>query len=66
VLGGWVAFDPFPTCTRAHGRAVAALGGLRRGTVELLQDGIVNVAAEGTFNGLKVGPMAVVSQFEIL
>jgi hypothetical protein len=52
MLGIGIAFDPGLSNAGTFGRAVAAFGGLRCGTVYLHELGIVNVATKGALHGL--------------
>ena len=54
-----LAFDPVLLDADAVGGAVATLGALRRGPVDLDELRVVDVGAESAFDSFKVGAMAV-------
>jgi hypothetical protein len=48
----------------AFGGAVAALGAIRRGTIELDQHGVVDVTTERTFNNLQISPVTIAGELD--
>ena len=61
-----VAFDTVLLGSDSISRAILALGAIRRGTVNLVQDGVVNIASKCAFNGLKIGLMAVTGKLDAI
>jgi hypothetical protein len=58
------AFDALFACSDTFGRAVAALRAIWRGTVNLDQHRIVNIATERAFNGFQIGLMSVAGKLD--
>jgi hypothetical protein len=59
MLGIGIALDSMLLNPDAFGRAVAALGALRRRAVNFVQDRVVNISAKRAFDRLKIWAMAV-------